>query len=315
MSSFLFVTPTWDGQAWAREMRHVLPQHDVRIWPNAGDVSDVHYVAAWLPPVNVINALPALKVIFSLGAGVDAILSDQSLPVHTPIVRVNDPDLTMRMTEHVVLHVLMHHRQQRRLNTNQAARTWEPFAQHAASALRVGVMGLGVLGAHAAQTLARLGFQTAGWSRTAKAIAGVECFAGSDGLDAFLARTDVLVCLLPATGETDGILNRALFLKLARNGPFGAPILINAGRGRQQVEADILACLDAGELYAASLDVFNQEPLDKNSALWTDPRIFVTPHTAADSDPATICNYIAAQIDRFERTGVLENVVDRVRGY
>jgi glyoxylate/hydroxypyruvate reductase len=315
MSAFLFVTPTWDGQAWAGHMRKAMPTRSVRVWPDIGTVDDVHYVAAWLPPANVVKSLPNLKVIFSLGAGVDAILSDPSLPQDKPIVRVNDPDLTMRMSEHVVLQVLMHHRQQLRLDANQQNKVWDQFPQHAASALRVGVMGLGVLGADAARKLSVLGFATAGWSRTRKSIDGVECFAGAGELHAFLARTDVLVCLLPATAETDGILNRALFRKLSRSGPFGAPVLINAGRGRQQVDDDILAALDAGELHGVSLDVFRKEPLSADSAFWSHPKVILTPHSAADSDPSTICEYVAAQIERFEMDGSLQNLVDRGRGY
>jgi glyoxylate/hydroxypyruvate reductase len=315
MSAFLFVTPTWDGKAWATHMRKAMPGRDVRVWPDIGNPDDVHYVAAWLPPANVVKSLPKLKVIFSLGAGVDAILSDPSLPSDKPIVRVNDPDLTLRMTEHVVLHVLMHHRQQLRLMANQRDHIWDPFAQHAATDLRVGIMGLGAMGAASAQKLAMMGFPTAGWSRTRKFIDGIECFAGAGELDAFLARTDVLACLLPATAETDGILNKALIRKLSRSGPFGAPVLINAGRGRQQVDADILAALDAGELHGASLDVFPKEPLQADSPYWKHPRVFITPHTAADSDPATICAYVARQITRYERDGHLENLVDRARGY
>jgi glyoxylate/hydroxypyruvate reductase len=315
MSAFLFVTPTWDGAAWASHMRKASPQRNIRVWPEMGDINDVHYVAAWLPPANVVKSLPNLKVIFSLGAGVDAILSDPSLPVDKPLVRVNDADLTMRMSEHVILQVLLHHRQQKRLEGNQKTAVWEQFPQHAASALRVGVMGLGVLGADAARKLATMGFPTAGWSRSRKSIAGVDCFAGPDELDAFLARTDVLVCLLPATTDTNGILNSALIKKLARSGPFGAPVLINAGRGRQQVDADILAALNAGQLHGASLDVFPKEPLPPDSHYWHHPRVFVTPHSAADSDPASICTYISNQIDRFEVDGHLENLVDRKRGY
>jgi glyoxylate/hydroxypyruvate reductase len=315
VSAFVFVTPTWDGGAWAQNMRLSIPGRSVRVWPEMGNVSEVHYAAAWLPPPNVLKDLPNLKVIFSLGAGVDAILSDPTLPHNVPIVRVNDPDLTMRMSEHIVMHVLMHHRQQRRIEDNQRLRKWESFATHAASALRVGVMGLGVLGQDAAAKIAMMGFPTAGWSRTRKSISGVECFAGAGELDAFLARTDVLVCLLPATPETDGILNAALFQKLSRSGPFGAPVLINAGRGRQQVEADVLAALDSGVLHGASLDVFHKEPLPQDSMFWTHPKVLLTPHSAADSDPATICNYVARQITRYEKDGHLENLVDLKRGY
>jgi glyoxylate/hydroxypyruvate reductase len=315
VSAFLFVTPTWNGGAWASHMRAQLTKHDVRVWPDIGSATDVHYAAAWLPPPNVLRDLPNLKVIFSLGAGVDAILSDPTLPNGIPIVRVNDPDLTMRMTEHVVMHVLMHHRQQRRILENQKNKIWDGFLQHAASTLRVGIMGLGVLGADAGQKLAMLGFDVAGWSRTRKTVSGVKSFAGATELDAFLSRTDVLVCLLPATAETDGILNRELFSKLAKDGPFGAPVLINAGRGRQQVEADILASLDAGELLAASLDVFHKEPLPTDSPFWSHPKVYLTPHSAADSEPQVICAYVAQQIERFEATGQLENLVDRARGY
>jgi glyoxylate/hydroxypyruvate reductase len=315
MSAFLFAMTNWDGEAWATHMRKAMPNRSVRVWPDAGNLADVHYVAAWLPPPHAVSSLPNLKVIFSLGAGVDAILSDQSLPGDKPIVRVNDPDLTMRMSEHVVLHVLMHHRQQRRLEQNQQNRIWDQFSQHAASALRVGIMGLGTLGADAAMKLSVLGFPTAGWSRTRKAIAGVESYAGTSELDAFLARTDVLVCLLPATPETDGILNASLLQKLSRNGPFAAPVLINAGRGRQQVDDDILNALDTGLLHAASLDVFRTEPLPVDSPFWSHSKVFLTPHLAADSDPATICRYVVAQIERYERDGTLENIVDRQRGY
>lgn len=315
MSTFLFVTPTWDGQHWAGEMRKAAPAMDVRVWPETGDPATIDYVAAWLPPPDVVRSLAKLKVIFSLGAGVDAILKDPTLPENVPIVRVNDPDLTMRMSEYVVLHVLMHHRQQRRLDDNQRKGVWDSFPTHAASALRVGVMGLGVLGQDAAKKLAMLGFKVAGWSRTPKAVEGVQCFSGAGGLDTFLARTDVLVSLLPATAETDGILNRALIRKLARSGPLGAPVLINAGRGRQQVEDDILAALDAGELHAATLDVFRSEPLPATSPFWTHPKVTLTPHIAADSDPAVICEYVARQIAEYETTGQLSNLVDRARGY
>jgi glyoxylate/hydroxypyruvate reductase len=315
MSAFLFITPTWDASLWAAEMKKARPQLDVRIWPDMGDVADIAYTAAWLPPPQVVGALPNLKVIFSLGAGVDAILADPTLPPDVPIVRVNDPDLTMRMSEYVVLHVLMHHRQQRRLDQQQRDGVWNSFATHAASALRVGVMGLGVLGQDAARKLAMLGFQVAGWSRTAKVLPGITCYSGGDGLAAFLARTDILVSLLPATPETDGLINSDLIAKLAKDGPLGGPIIINAGRGRQQVEADLLAALDAGALLALTSDVFKTEPLPKNHPLWSHPRVTLTPHIAADSDPGTICKYVDRAIAAYEETGMLTNLVDRARGY
>jgi glyoxylate/hydroxypyruvate reductase len=287
----------------------------VRAWPDIGEPADIAYAAAWLPPANVLRDLSNLKVIFSLGAGVDAILEDTTLPASVPIVRVNDSDLTMRMAEYIVLHVLMHHRQQRRLDANQRGKIWDSFPTHAASALSVGIMGLGVMGEMSALRLRDLGFQVAGWSRTRKSIPGVKSFAGSEEFDAFLARTDVLVSLLPATPETDGIIDRATLRKLSRKGPFGAPYFINAGRGRQQVSDDILAALDAGELFGATLDVFATEPLPADHPFWTHPKVTVTPHCAADSEPEVICRYINAQIERHRRGESLQNLVDLQRGY
>ncbi len=316
MSGFCFVAPTWPMDVWTKAMRQAAPQIDVRAWPNCVErTNDVVYAAAWLPPANVLKSFPNLKVIFSLGAGVDAILSDATLPKHVPIVRVNDPDLTHRMSEYIVLHVLMHHRQQRRLDVNQRVKLWDSFATHAAKDITVGIMGLGVLGQDAAIKLKMMGFHVVGWSRSPKAIEGIKSFAGPLELDDFLQCTDILVCLLPATKETDGIVNAQLISKLSRRGPFAAPIVINAGRGRQQNENDILNCLNTGALYAATLDVFGKEPLPEEHPFWAHPRVTVTPHVAADSDPATICSYIAQQIDSFERCGKLTNVVNFERGY
>ncbi len=313
--AFLFVLPTWPVDVWMSAMAGVAPKLDIRAWPDVGRVEDIEYAAAWLPPAHVLQSLPNLKVIFSLGAGVDAILKDSTLPDNIPIVRVNDDDLTKRMTKYIVLHVLMHHRQQRRIDANQAKRIWDSFPTHAASDLSVGIMGLGVMGTDSALRLRDLGFRVAGWSRKKKDIEGVESFAGPAAFDAFLARTDILISLLPATVETDGIINRATIKKLSRRGPFGAPIIINAGRGRQQVAGDILACLEAGELHAATLDVFAVEPLSPSDPFWSHPKVTITPHCAADSDPRVICAYVHAQIERHKKGLPLLNLVDRTRGY
>jgi glyoxylate/hydroxypyruvate reductase A len=172
-----------------------------------------------------------------------------------------------------------------------------------------------VLGANAAEVLSRIGFKVAGWSRSERRVPGVDCFHGEAGLGPFLRRTDILVCLLPLTGETRHILNRQLFSQLSRKGPLGAPVLINAGRGGLQNESDILTCLDDGTLGAASLDVFSEEPLPADSPFWTHPKVVLTPHNAADTDPDEISKYVARQIERFEAGGALENVVNRARGY
>lgn len=310
-----FVISGWRGDVWRNTMGKIAPERDLRLHPdNLGDRSDIRYAVAWRPAIGVLATFPNLEAIFSLGAGVDHILKDPDLP-EVPVVRVVHPDMTMRMSEYVVQHVLMHHRQQRRIDTLQAKATWDQFAQWPASAVRVGVMGLGVLGADAARKLTMMGFQVAGWSRSRKEVDGVACYAGEAELNSFLARTDILVSLLPLTPETRGLIDRKLISQLAKDGPLGGPVIINAGRGEQQVSGDILAALDAGELAGATLDVFETEPLPKESPLWRHPKVTVTPHIAADSDAQTICRYVLDQIVRMERGLPAENVVDRARGY
>ena len=305
----------WLPERWKTRFDKVCGGRRVVLLPNASlDPAEVHYAAVWKPVPGDLGSFPNLRAIFNLGAGVDALMADKSLP-EVPLVRVAVPDLTNRMTEYVVLHVLMHHRQELYLRDSQRAKRWEPQYQWPASAVTVGVMGLGTLGADAAEVLRRLGFRVIGWSRSPRTIDGVECFHGTAGMDAFLRKTDILVSLLPLTPDTHGILNRDVFAKLNRTGPLGAPVLINAGRGGLQNEADILACLDDGTLGAASLDVFVQEPQPADSRFWTHPKVVLTPHNAADTDADAISAYVAEQIARFEAGGALENVVDRGRGY
>lgn len=312
--AILLAIQGWEPEAWLDRFRALGGGRAVRLLPDIGDPDAIEYACAWKAPPGLLASLPNLRAIFSLGAGVDHLLSDPSLP-DVPIVRIVDPDLTMRMSEYVVLHVLLHHRRVKTYDANQRARVWRDELDPAASEVRVGVMGLGVLGLAAAQALRPLGFQLAGWSRTARTTPGVTVFSGETGLKPFLARTDILVCLLPLTADTRGMLNSELFHGLARDGALGGPALINAGRGGLQVEADILRALDDGTLAGASLDVFEQEPLPAESPLWTHPKVFVTPHNAAQSDPRALTRYVLAQIERFERGLPLANVVDRKRGY
>src|SRR5229473_4320694 len=305
----------WSPERWKSRFDDVCKDRRVLLLPDAQfDPNDIHYAAVWKPAQGELAAFPKLRVIFNLGAGVDALMADSSLP-KVPLVRVAVADITDRMAEYVVLHVLMHHRQEPYLRACQREKRWQPKFQWPASAITVGIMGLGTLGANAAEMLARIGFRVAGWSRTSKRIDGIECFHGQQQLDAFLERTDILVCLLPLTPDTRHVLNRGLFARLDRNSPLGAPVLINAGRGGLQNEADILACLDDGTLGAASFDVFATEPLTADSPFWTHPKIVLTPHNAADTDPDEISKYVARQIERFEAGGALENVVNPARGY
>lgn len=305
----------WDVEPWIAAIHALDPALDVRVYPDRmGKLEDIVYAVAWLPPRDVLKSLPNLKVIFSLGAGVDAIIADNTLP-DVPIVRVIEPDLTMRMAEYVVMHVLMHHRQQRRVDENQRAKIWDSFPTHAASELTVGMLGFGVLGQDCALKLKHLGFRVQGYSLSRKNVPGVRSFAGTGELDAFLASSDILVVLLPSTKDTKGMVNRAMIRKLSRKGPFKAPILINAGRGKIHNEQDIIDCLNAGDLYACSLDVFEEEPLPVQSPLWSHPRAYVTPHLAADSDAYTITRYFIRQMRNHQNGLPLDNVIDRSREY
>jgi glyoxylate/hydroxypyruvate reductase A len=308
-------TENWSPKRWKSRFDEVCKNRRVLLLPDVEfDPAEIHYAAVWKPGQGELAAFPNLRVIFNLGAGVDALMADASLP-KVPLVRVAVGDLTDRMTEYVVLHVLTHHRQELYLRACQRERRWAPRSQWPASAISVGIMGLGTLGSSAAEVLRRLGFRVSGWSRSPKQIDGLQCFHGQAQLEPFLEQTDILVCLLPLTPDTRHILNRELFSKLNRNSPMGAPVLINAGRGGLQNEADILQCLDDGTLGAASLDVFAMEPLAADSPFWTHPKVVLTPHNAADTDPDEISKYVARQIERFEAGERLENVVDPARGY
>ncbi len=313
--SLLVAMTVWHVEDWRARFAALLPELPVVTLGEPFDRRAVHYVASWKHPEGSLAGLPNLAAIFSLGAGVDHIFADSRLP-QVPIARVVDPDLTTRMSEYVVLHCLSQLRQLPRYMAQQRAGIWEDDRnQPAAREVRVGVMGLGELGLDAVAKLRVIGFDVAGWSRSPKVIEGVPTYSGEAGMAEFLARTDILVCLVPLTPETRGMLNRALFAGLARDGRLGGPVLINAGRGGLQVEADILAALAAGELKAAVLDVFETEPLPQDSPLWTHPAVTVTPHNAAMSAPETVAAQVAAQIRRLEAGEPLEHIVDPARGY
>lgn len=353
--TLLLAATGWNADPWLERFRRLLPGRTVVDYRAPYDPAAVRYVACWKPPRDLLAGLPNLAVIFNLGAGVDALLADPTLP-DRPIVRIVNPDLTSRMRDYVVLHVLYHHRRMHRLADAQRRHDWVDFDQPAPEAVRVGILGFGALGRAAGRALADLGFQVAAWSRSgatepsatrsgatepsaarsgatepstthsgatepstsrsgAAAPADITVFGGAAGLAPFLARTDILVVLLPLTAETRGLIDRAFLRGLAKDGPLGGAVLINAGRGGLQVEADILAALDDGTLLSATLDVFEKEPLDAASPLWDHPRVVVTPHNAADSDPEALAAHVAEHIGRYEAGLGLVDVVDRGRGY
>ncbi|NJO36763.1 MAG: glyoxylate/hydroxypyruvate reductase A [Rhizobiales bacterium] len=295
---------------WLEHLQSLLPEIDCRPWSAPGNPEDIEIAVVWKPPAGGLRRFPGLKLIVSIGAGIDHVLADPELPRHVPIMRTTGEDLTMRMREYVLLHVLRLHRRLAEIEAAQARREWLQLVNPPASERRVGIMGLGRLGADCARMLALVGFDVAGWARRQKAIEGVRSFAGDRELGVFLARSEILVCLLPLTPETDGILNAALFERL----PQGAA-LINAARGGHLVEQDLLDALDQGQISAATLDVFRIEPLPAASPFWDHPKVLVTPHVASLIDPATGGRRIAANIRSFLRGEPVADLVDLERGY
>lgn len=302
----------------AAATRDLSPGLDVRVWPEMGRIEDITTALAWGPPPGVLKTLPNLRLIVSVGAGVDHLFRDPELPRSVPIVRYVDPDLTNRMVQYVALHVLWHHRRMSEFLAQQREKVWKYLPEPAPHETRVGIMGLGRMGAASARALVHLGFQVRAWTRTPHTMEGVTCLAGPEGLAPFLAETDILACVLPLTPATRGILDGKLISGMSTKGRhprLPGPALINAGRGPLQVEADILAALNSGALYAASLDVFEQEPLPAESPLWLHPRVVITPHNAAESEAYSICRYMLRQMKAEADGRPLENVVDPRRQY
>lgn len=308
--TLLFATDFDNPRDWVPALKAEMPELEVRVWPELGNPADIRYALTWNPRPGLPASLPNLRAIFSLGAGVDGILADPTLPPAIPLVRMVDDSLTEGMVEYVVWQVLAWHRQHEPYRAQQRKALWRPLPQKLARERRVGVMGLGELGQACARALAALDFDVAGWSRTRKSVDGVDCGAGPKGFDRFLARSEILVCLLPLTDDTRGILNAANFARL----PAGA-FVINAARGGHLVEADLLPALRDGHLAGAALDVFADEPLARDHPFWQDPRIAVTPHVASLTHARTAAKSVAANIRRAEAGEPLDNLVDRKRGY
>jgi glyoxylate/hydroxypyruvate reductase len=289
-------------------------EREVVLQPDGPRDTSIHYAVVWKQRPNLLSRLPNLRAIFSIGAGVDHLFQDPSLP-DVPIVRVVAENLAQHMTEYVVWRVLDHHRQGQLYRTQQARKVWHEPSQRVSNDVSVGIMGLGQLGRAAAKALLALGFRINGWTRRESSMADVATFDGENGLIPFLNTTDILVVLLPLTVETQGIVDYDLLRELRRRNALGGSVLINAGRGKLQRDADISRALDDGTLKEASLDVFETEPLPKSSPLWNHPKVFVTPHAAATSDPAHLVQPMLDQMRAFERGEPLRNVVDKAAGY
>lgn len=313
--NILLCAAGWESDVWKAKFESAAPGRQVFVYPDGASDPSIDYAIVWKQPEGALAELKNLKVIFSLGAGVDHVFRDSQVP-DIPVVRVVSNDLTNRMSEYIVWQVLDHHRMGPKYRAQQANKVWnEDRSQPAAKDITVGMLGLGVLGGDAALKLKALGFHVTGWSRNLKNLDGIETFSGDAGLKTFLAGVDILCCLLPLTPATANMIDAQFLAKMTKRGPLGAPVLINGGRGGLQVEADILAALDSGALSAVSLDVFQTEPLPAYSPFWSHPKVTITPHAAAASDPNALVQPIVVQMAAFERGEALTNLVDLQHRY
>ncbi len=312
MTTLLLSVPLSWVPMWTGPLGEIVP--DLKLVVQGQDTFDpaaIDYVLSFRPPPGFLKTLPKLKAVFSLGAGVDGFLADPEYPKHVPLERFVDHSLSREMAQYVVMHTLIFHRQQRLFDDLQKKSKWQQMIPpRGTEKTRIGILGLGEIGTMAAERLRDLDFPVAGWSRSKKRVDGIESFAGTDAMRAFLARTDILICLLPLTPETRGILNKETFAALP-NGAF----VINVARGGHLIEDDLVAAIDSGHLAGATLDVFQTEPLPESSPLWKHSKITVTPHVAAISDPRMMAKVAADGIARREKGQPIENVVDFDRGY
>lgn len=305
--NFFFGKPEDWKQYFARE----LPDLDVRIWPDAGNRDEIDVIACGWLPEGEFKTFPNLKLIVSLLAGPDHLLHDPAVPKHVPIVRAGNPEGDEMMTETTLLHVLRHHRNSQAYAAAQARAEWVSLPRVPARERSVGVMGLGLIGLAAAQALAGLHFQVAGWVRRSREpLAGIKIYAGRDQLAEFLARSEILVNLLPLTPELENILDAKTFARM----PKGASV-INLGRGGHVVEQDLIAALDSGQLAGATLDVFRQEPLPQEDPLWKHPKITILPHASRRVEIKPMMPRLAHAIRCLGEGKPLENEIDRKLGY
>ena len=306
-----YISRDTDGVAWNRLLADALGPIDFRTLSGGlGDTDDIEIALAWKPTPGLLASFRNLKLIVSLGMGVDHLLADDRLPEGVPIVRIMDEGLVGQMSEYALYWGLWHHRDIERYAASQRAKRWKPEEFVDTIHRRIGVMGLGTIGQDTARKFAALGFPTAGWSRTQKTLPGVETFHGPDGLATFLRRTDILVNVLPLTRETRGIMDKTLFAAL----PKGA-FVINMGRGGHVVDDDLLAALDSGHVSGAALDVFNVEPLPPEHPYWTHPRVHITPHMAGYTNPRTASPGVIDNIKALRAGQPLKNTVDAKTGY
>lgn len=297
-------------ESWIQPLQALVPQAEIHNWVDDGQPIGAQLAVVWNPPRDIFMRETGLKAVFNLGAGVDALFRLTGLGDDVPIVRLEDAGMAVQMAEYAMYALLRASRQFDRYEGQQKQGQWEPLPDIQREKWPVGVMGMGLMGARVAQTLAGLDYPVAGWSRSGKDLPGIEGFAGHEQLPAFLARTRVLINVLPLTSETSGILCRKTLQQLLPDAH-----VINVGRGGHLVEEDLLALLDSGHIQGATLDVFRQEPLPQEHPFWTHPRVTITPHVAAASLRETSIAQVAGNINRYLRGEPLTGVVVRGRGY
>ncbi|MFM0648214.1 glyoxylate/hydroxypyruvate reductase A [Paraburkholderia bryophila] len=307
--AFLYKADPARGAQWAKLFAQKAPDLPFHIWPEHGDPAAIRYLAAWQPPDNPTRTFPNLEVVFSVGAGIDQ-FDLSSVPAHVPVVRMIEPGIVDGMVEYVTQAVLTIHRDLFDYGLQQRQQVWCELPLMPAGQRRIGVLGLGVLGTAVLERLRLFGFDCAGWSRSAREIEGVDCYAGEGALDLFLARTDILIGLLPLTPATRGLLDAALFAKLPR----GAS-LIQTGRGPHLNQHDLLAALESGQLHNAILDVTDPEPLPAGHPLWMHPRVRITPHIASATRPDTAVNVVLDNLRRHREGLPMLGQIDRTQGY
>lgn len=301
--NLLFSSQIEPAERWLPLLERALPED--RFFPEAHPDIDVALVA--MPHPGIFGRLPKLRLVQSLWMGVENLLADPELPRRVPLARLVDPGMVGAMSETVLAHVLDWHRHHYVYRQRQREKRWQRRRQFLPADRTIGILGLGELGSDAARKLLALGFRVCGWSRRAKRVAGVHC---STDLGEILRMSDALVCLLPLTEQTRGVLNAAAFARMP-----GGGCLINVARGAHLVVPDLLAALDAGHLAHAYLDVFDTEPLPAESPLWSHPGVTVTPHAAALTEPRTAVPKIVENIERLRRGEPLLNLVDFAAGY
>jgi len=271
----------------------------------------IDYFVGFRPPHGFLKTLPRLKAIFSLGAGVDGFLRDPEFPRHLPVVRFVDETLQREMAQYVTMHSLIIHRHQRSFDAAQQEHAWrQRMLARPTREVCIGILGMGDIGAVTAERLLMFDFEVIGWSRSRKSVPGVTSYAGAEELPKFLARCDILVCMLPLTPETEGIMDAKMFAGL----PKGAWVM-NVGRGGHCNEQDLLAALNSDHLGGAVLDVFQTEPLPPDNSLWSHPKVTVTPHIAGITDPRNAAAFVVDCVTRAESGAPFKNVVDLNRGY